>query len=85
MATPTPETWSLIKEEELATLWSERPCLFEITMPEYRDRVAKDRAMIEIAGKLAMTVEQIKTRMKSLRTQLGKVIKSPPVAVQPIM
>jgi len=47
--------WSSEKEDELAVLWSEHPCLYDVKSKEYRDRVAKELALKEIGQKVEMT------------------------------
>jgi hypothetical protein len=41
--------WSKESEQILIEMWSERPCLFAISSPEYSNRDKKEKALREIS------------------------------------
>ena len=49
------EAWSAETEGLLVELWQVRPCLYNISSPEYSDRSKKAAAMGEIAGQINMS------------------------------
>jgi hypothetical protein len=47
--------WSVESEELLIELWQENPCLYDISSKEYANKVAKKKAIDEMAMKLSMS------------------------------
>ena len=43
-----PGNWSLEKEDELVEMWANSPCIFDVTLTEYSNRVAKASKYKEI-------------------------------------
>jgi hypothetical protein len=51
--------WSVEREEQLIELWQERPCLCDIGSKDYANRMAKRKAIDEIADKLSTSGMEI--------------------------
>lgn len=49
--------WTRDKVERLAELWEAKPVLYNTTLPDYHDRVARRNAIAEIANALEMSGE----------------------------
>ena len=55
--------------EKLIELYPDRPCLWDVKTPGYRDRLQKNDAMKEIASELAMDEGEVGRKLHNLRSQ----------------
>ncbi|XP_039531204.1 uncharacterized protein LOC120481563 [Pimephales promelas] len=67
--------WTIEKQDKLAELWQEQRELYDVSCSLYHDRVVRDDILQRIAQELQFTVHDVQTRMATLRTQFGKLIK----------
>lgn len=44
-----------ILEDQIADLWPEYPCLYDVRSPEFKNREMRERALEELAEKLGQT------------------------------
>ncbi|CAI5660123.1 unnamed protein product [Oreochromis niloticus] len=70
--------WTQAMEAQLVELWQAHPSLFDVASKDYHDRNKRDRSWMEIAAQLQLPVNEVKTRVASLRTQYGKLLKPKP-------
>ncbi|KAL3992616.1 interferon gamma receptor 1 [Sarotherodon galilaeus] len=70
--------WTQAMEAQLVELWQAHPSLFDVASKNYHDRNKRDRSWMEIAAQLQLPVNEVKTRVASLRTQYGKLLKPKP-------
>ncbi|CAI5661128.1 uncharacterized protein LOC112842915 [Oreochromis niloticus] len=70
--------WTQAMEAQLVELWQAHPSLFDVASKNYHDRNKRDRGWMEIAAQLQLPVNEVKTRVASLRTQYGKLLKPKP-------
>ncbi|XP_046860894.1 uncharacterized protein LOC124454131 [Xenia sp. Carnegie-2017] len=66
--------WTRDKVERLAELWEAKPVLYNTTLPDYHDRVARRNAIAEIASALEMSAMDVSCKIKNLRSQFCKEI-----------
>ncbi|XP_035988178.1 uncharacterized protein LOC110367769 isoform X12 [Fundulus heteroclitus] len=71
-------TWSQSTEEQLVELWRAHPSLFDVGSQSYHNRTKREKSWGEIANQLQLPVNEVKTRVASLRTQYGKLLKPKP-------
>ncbi|XP_055020895.1 uncharacterized protein LOC129412059 [Boleophthalmus pectinirostris] len=65
-------------EAQLIELWQTHPSLFDVASQGYHDRNRREKSWEDIAAQLQLPVNEVKTRMTSLRTQYGKLLKPKP-------
>ncbi|XP_015248611.1 PREDICTED: uncharacterized protein LOC107096463 [Cyprinodon variegatus] len=70
--------WSKSTEKQLVELWKAHPCLFDVASQSYYDRKNREKSWEAIAHQLQLPVNEVKTRVTSLRTQYGKLLKAKP-------
>ncbi|KAL3971397.1 fumarate hydratase, class II [Sarotherodon galilaeus] len=70
--------WTQAMEAQLVELWQAHLSLFDVASKNYHDRNKRDRSWMEIAAQLQLPVNEVKTRVASLRTQYGKLLKPKP-------
>ncbi|KAK2907375.1 hypothetical protein Q8A67_006360 [Cirrhinus molitorella] len=75
MAAAPRRTWSIEKEDKLAELWQEQRALYAISSSVYHNRIVRDGILQRFAEELQLSVNDVQTRMATLRTQFGKLIK----------
>ena len=49
--------------------YHDHPCLWQVTNAQYRDRFARDNALRDIAHNLGISSNEVKEKIKRLRTQ----------------
>ncbi|KAK7918607.1 hypothetical protein WMY93_009891 [Mugilogobius chulae] len=64
-----------IMEARLVELWQFHACLYDVSSSTYHDRYARLKSLEEIANELHLTVNEVKVKLASLRTQYGKLIR----------
>ena len=64
--------WSDAEVDRLIELLEERPCLWDVFCKEYRVREKRERAYEEIENELEIDLNDIKTKIVGLRSQLGR-------------
>lgn len=64
--------WTHEEIVKLIELYEERACLWDVFDKEYHDKDKRQRALIEISHELETPVGDIKTKLLSLRSQLGR-------------
>ena len=65
-------TWTVDKVNLLIDLLEERTCLWDIFSQTYQDREKKQIAYNEIGDELDISIEEVKTKVMNLRTQLER-------------
>ncbi|XP_038153207.1 uncharacterized protein LOC119791263 isoform X2 [Cyprinodon tularosa] len=70
--------WSQSTEERLVELWKAHPSLFDVASKSYHDRRKREKSWEAIAVQLQLPANEVKTRVASLRTQYGKLLKPKP-------
>ncbi|KAL1260088.1 hypothetical protein QQF64_007915 [Cirrhinus molitorella] len=70
--------WNEVMEAKLVELWQQHTSLFDVSSSTYHDRNAREKGWDKIATELQLPVNEVKTRVASLRTQYGKLIKPKP-------
>ncbi|XP_041850012.1 olfactory marker protein a isoform X1 [Melanotaenia boesemani] len=68
--------WTSEMENKLVELWEERECLFNVSAKSYHSRNDKDKSWQEIASAMQLSVEEVRGRATTLRTQYSKLLKS---------
>ncbi len=48
----------MILEDEIADIWPEYPCLYDVRIPEFKNRDLRDRAFRDMAEKLQKSGRQ---------------------------
>ncbi|KAM4565474.1 uncharacterized protein V3H82_014502 isoform 2-T2 [Fundulus diaphanus] len=71
-------TWSQSTEEQLVELWRAHPSLYDVGSQSYHNRSKREKSWGKIATQLHLPVNEVKTRVASLRTQYGKLMKPKP-------
>ncbi|EDO33387.1 predicted protein [Nematostella vectensis] len=66
--------WLSHEVEQLIDLFEERPCLWDVSNKEYYQKGNRQRAEEEIAEQMGITLNDVKSKIKSLRSQLGREI-----------
>ena len=64
--------WTVDKVNHFIDLFEERTCLWDIFSQVYHNRERKQIAYSEIGDELNISVEEVKTKILNLRTQLGR-------------
>ena len=64
--------WSDAEVDRLIELLEERPCLWDVFCKEYHVREKRERAYEEIENELEIELNDIKTKIVGLRSQLGR-------------
>ncbi|XP_073731832.1 uncharacterized protein [Misgurnus anguillicaudatus] len=75
------KSWTQSLEQNLIELWQEHECLYDVSHEMYHNRAEKEKRWTEIANALNQpdfTVDDIKTRAVSLRTQYCRLMKPKP-------
>uniref|UniRef100_A0A1A8H8R2 MADF domain-containing protein n=1 Tax=Nothobranchius korthausae TaxID=1143690 RepID=A0A1A8H8R2_9TELE len=70
--------WSSEMEERLVGMWQQRECLYNVSCKAYHNRNDRERSWAELAVCLVISVEEVKMRATSLRTQYSKILKVNP-------
>ena len=65
-------TWTVDKVNLLIDLLEERTCLWDIFSQTYQDREKKQIAYNDIGDELDISIQEVKTKVMNLRTQLGR-------------
>ena len=58
LASTDDSAWTLEKGHLFVELWQSRPCLYDITIGDYSNRIKKSKAWLEIATELEMPGER---------------------------
>lgn len=66
--------WTRQKLVELVETYQNRPCLYDNTSPGYHNREERSRSWIEIADLMGNQEDEIRAKMKSIRTQYARII-----------
>ena len=69
-------------EESLIELWTENPCLYDISSPGFSNRLEKRKALEDMGSKLNLSADAVWKRLTSLRTQYSRLLKQPPSGVK---
>ncbi|XP_068704330.1 uncharacterized protein [Montipora foliosa] len=64
--------WCDAEVDRLIELLEERPCLWDVFCKEYHVREKRERAYEEIENELEIDLNDIKTKIVGLRSQLGR-------------
>ncbi|XP_033466660.2 uncharacterized protein LOC117246795 [Epinephelus lanceolatus] len=67
--------WTVDMEDLLVDLWKQYECLYDVSSDTYHNKAEKERCWEEIAVALDLSVEEVKMRATSLRTQYTRVLK----------
>ncbi|XP_042364129.1 uncharacterized protein wu:fb74b10 [Plectropomus leopardus] len=67
--------WTRDMEDLLVDLWKQYECLYDVSSDTYHNKLEKERCWEEIAVALDLSVEEVKVRATSLRTQYTRVLK----------
>lgn len=70
--------WTAELEDILVDLWQDHECLYNVSSKNDHNHYDKDKSWGEIAAVLSIPVEEVKTRVTTLRTQYTKLLKSQP-------
>ncbi|XP_028410489.1 uncharacterized protein LOC114542944 [Dendronephthya gigantea] len=65
-------------EDQIADIWPEYPCLYDVRCPDFKNRELLEHSFKEIAEKLGQTVEWVKAKLKALRNSYVKAKKPGP-------
>lgn len=68
-------TWSVEKEDKFIELWQQHDCLYNVSSDRFYDRMEKEKKWCQIAAALNVSVEDVKIRATSLRTQFARLVK----------
>ncbi|XP_041458784.1 uncharacterized protein LOC121410632 [Lytechinus variegatus] len=66
--------WTRQKLVELVEAYQHRPCLYDNTSPGYHNREERARSWIEMADLMGKGEDEIRAKMKSIRTQYARII-----------
>ncbi|XP_071952635.1 uncharacterized protein [Antedon mediterranea] len=61
--------WNYVLTNRLIELWQEQPFLYDINNVYYKDKIVKANALEDIANKMGITVEDVKAKIKGVRSQ----------------
>ncbi|XP_033124493.1 uncharacterized protein LOC117122848 [Anneissia japonica] len=61
--------WNYVLTNRLIELWQEKPYLYDVNSLYYKDKHMKAKALEEIANKMGVTVEDVKAKIKGVRSQ----------------
>lgn len=64
--------WTDIEIKSLIEHYEERPDLWDPSRPKYMDRVVKESLVAEIATKLGIPADEVKSKFHSLRSQFNR-------------
>ena len=70
-----PRKWTEFEIDTLIEILEERVCLWDVSCKAYHMRDKREKAYTEIKEALDISVVDIKTKITSLRAQLGREIK----------
>ncbi|XP_061567664.1 uncharacterized protein wu:fb74b10 [Cololabis saira] len=74
----TRRAWTQGMEQRLIELWQTHECLYDVSHDLYHNKAEKEHRWAEVADALQQSVEEVKTRAVSLRTQFSRLVKPRP-------
>ena len=66
--------WSAEEINDLIDEFEKHPCLWDVFNREYHDKTRRQQALKEIEDEIGIRAEEIRNKIASLRTQLGREI-----------
>ncbi|XP_018016388.1 uncharacterized protein LOC108673117 isoform X2 [Hyalella azteca] len=80
MSTKEPLVWTHSLVERLIDLYRDHECLWRVTSKKYKNRIAKEKAMVKIVGVLRnfcaqVTVAEVRKKIHTLRSQFHREMK----------
>ena len=63
-------------EDTLIELWHENPCLYDVSLPSFSNRLEKRKALENLGAKLNLSADTVLKRLTSFRTQYARISRS---------